>query len=33
MAEKCKKMEPMEIVREVAGWHLGDPGWAGTFYR
>jgi hypothetical protein len=26
-------MEPMDKLRAVAGWHLGDPGWAYTFIR
>ena len=28
-----ESMSPDEIVQEVAGWFLGDPGWAGTFKR
>lgn len=25
------KMSPMERLRLLAGWNLGDPGWAATF--
>jgi hypothetical protein len=27
------RMSPMEKLREVAGWELGDPSWAGTFIQ
>lgn len=26
-----EKMTPMQRVRMLAGWHLGDPSWADTF--
>ena len=31
--EAINAMEPERIVHEVAGWYLGDPSWAETFYR
>lgn len=26
-----EKMTPFERVKKLAGWHLGDDGWADTF--
>jgi hypothetical protein len=28
---QIEAMPPMERLKLVCGWHLGDPGWAGHF--
>ena len=28
-----KNTEPMQKLREVVAWHLGDPAWADAFIR
>lgn len=33
MDEKFNSMDPMQVVKECATWHLGDSGWANMFYE
>ena len=30
--DEILKMEPMERVRKLCGWNLGDEGWADSFH-
>lgn len=31
MDAKIERMSPMQRVKMLAGWELGDPGWTGRF--